>query len=78
MSMPVRFPRRLGHGPGGLKGVAKVAKQERIARSYALRVPLLDRPMVFDITEQTSFDLDKVWQRFRDTVFDDTRSREQL
>ncbi|KAN0088916.1 putative methyltransferase domain containing protein [Tylopilus felleus] len=62
MSMPVRFPRRLGHGPGGLKGVAKVAKQERIARSYALRVPLLDRPMVFDITEQTSFDLDKkIW-----------------
>jgi hypothetical protein len=58
MSMPVRFSRR--HGPGNLKGAVKGTKQERIARSYALRVPLQDRPIVFDIMEQTSFDLDKV------------------
>lgn len=58
MSMPVRFPRR--HDPGNLKGAVKGTKQERIARSYALRVPFQDGPIVFDITEQTSFDLDKV------------------
>ena len=56
MSMPVRFPRLNRNGPGAVKGT----KQERIARSYALRVPLQDRAIVFDITEQTSFDLDKV------------------
>ncbi|KAG8214981.1 putative methyltransferase-domain-containing protein [Butyriboletus roseoflavus] len=59
MSMPVSFPR--GHGPGN-KNVVKGTKQERIARSYSLRLPLQDRPIVFDITEQTSFDLDKkIW-----------------
>ncbi|KAH0836347.1 putative methyltransferase-domain-containing protein [Lanmaoa asiatica] len=37
-------------------------KQERIVRSYSLRVPLQDHPIVFGIMEQTSFDLDKkIW-----------------
>ena len=57
MSMPVNFPRR--HGRGN-KNTLKGTKQERIARSYTLRPPLQDRPIVFDIMEQTSFDLDKV------------------
>ncbi|KAF8547475.1 hypothetical protein OG21DRAFT_1378456, partial [Imleria badia] len=57
MSMPVRFPSRLGN-----KSAIKSMKQERIARSYVMRVPLQDHPIVFDITEQTSFDLDKkIW-----------------
>ena len=56
-SMPVSFPRR--HGPGN-KPAAKGMKQEQISRSYALCVPSRDRQIVFDITEQTSFDLDKV------------------
>lgn len=60
MSMPVRFPsRRLGQGAGN-KGTVKGAKQERIVRPYTLRLPLQDHAIVFDITEQTSFDLDKV------------------
>ncbi|KAI9457181.1 putative methyltransferase-domain-containing protein [Boletus coccyginus] len=42
--------------------LAKSTKQERIVRSYAVRAPFQDRPIVFDITEQTSFDLDKkIW-----------------
>lgn len=53
LSMPVRFSRRLA-------SKIKSTKQERIVRSYALRVPLQDCAIVFDITEQTSFDLDKV------------------
>lgn len=57
MSMPVSFPHR--RGPGNRNAV-KGAKQERIARSYALRVPLQDHPIMFNVTEQTSFDLDKV------------------
>lgn len=57
VSMPVSFPRR--RGPVN-KNAMKGTKQERIARSYALRVPLQDRLLVFNITEQTSFDLDKV------------------
>lgn len=57
-SMPVTFsPRR---GNTGNKHAPRATKQERIARSYALRVPVRDHPIVFDITEQTSFDLGKV------------------
>jgi len=59
ISMPVHFPRRHGSGDKGT-GAAKGTKQERIVRSYAVRVPSQDRSIVFDITEQTSFDLDKV------------------
>ncbi|KAG9309578.1 putative methyltransferase-domain-containing protein [Chiua virens] len=59
MSMPVGFPGR--HGLGN-NNTGKGAKQERISRSYSLRVPVQDRPIVFEITEQTSFDLDKkIW-----------------
>lgn len=41
----------------------KVAvKQERIQRSYALTATNRDHPVIFDIIEQTSFDLDKkIW-----------------
>ncbi|KAF8433253.1 putative methyltransferase-domain-containing protein [Boletus edulis BED1] len=64
MSMPIRFQSgRLGHGSGNRRAaIQNGTKQERIARSYALRVPIQDRFIVFDITEQTSFDLDKkIW-----------------
>ncbi|KAG2071544.1 hypothetical protein BDR04DRAFT_497390 [Suillus decipiens] len=42
---------------------SKVAvKQERIQRSYALIAINRDHPVIFDIIEQTSFDLDKkIW-----------------
>ena len=67
MSMPVTFPRRRSSSTSsrGHKNTVSVkgAKQERIARSYALRVPARDQPIVFDITEHTSFDLDKVRPR---------------
>ncbi|KAF8142123.1 putative methyltransferase-domain-containing protein [Boletus edulis] len=64
MSMPIRFQSgRLGHGSGNRRAaIQNGTKQERIARSYALRVPIQDRSIVFDITEQTWFDLDKkIW-----------------
>ncbi|KAI6042067.1 putative methyltransferase-domain-containing protein [Pisolithus marmoratus] len=53
-SMPILFTSR----------PRKAAKQEEIVRSYLLRAPTHDAspPEVFDICEQTSFDLDKkVW-----------------
>lgn len=61
ISMPVQFLCRHGSGNKGTgAALAKSTKQERIVRSYAVRAPFQDRPIVFDITEQTSFDLDKV------------------
>ncbi|KAI6101337.1 putative methyltransferase-domain-containing protein [Pisolithus sp. B1] len=54
MSMPILFTSR----------PRKAAKQEEIVRSYLLRAPTQDAspPVVFNICEQTSFDLDKkVW-----------------
>ncbi|KIO10968.1 hypothetical protein M404DRAFT_995399 [Pisolithus tinctorius Marx 270] len=54
MSMPILFTSR----------PRKAAKQEEIVRSYLLRAPAQDAspPEVFNICEQTSFDLDKkVW-----------------
>ncbi|KAI6126039.1 putative methyltransferase-domain-containing protein [Pisolithus croceorrhizus] len=54
MSMPILFTNR----------PRKAVKQEEIVRSYLLRAPTQDAspPVVFNICEQTSFDLDKkVW-----------------
>lgn len=53
MSMPVHFgPRAARKGP----------KQEKIERIYRLRPKVGDDPGVtLKLTEQTSFDLDKVW-----------------
>ncbi|KAI5984289.1 putative methyltransferase-domain-containing protein [Pisolithus albus] len=54
MSMPILFTGR----------PQKAAKQEGVMRSYLLRAPTQDAspPVIFDICEQTSFDLDKkVW-----------------
>lgn len=40
----------------------KAVKQERIQRSYALTANNRDNPVIFNIIEQTSFDLDKkIW-----------------
>ena len=38
---------------------SKAEKQEQIQRSYALTVTDSDHPIIFNIIEQTSFDLDK-------------------
>ncbi|KIJ20655.1 hypothetical protein PAXINDRAFT_174160 [Paxillus involutus ATCC 200175] len=52
VSMPVMFTTRPQKG----------SKQEQIGRSYFLRASLQDSPVMFDIMEQTSFDLDKkIW-----------------
>lgn len=40
----------------------KAVKQERIQRSYALTAINRDNPVIFNIIEQTSFDLDKASQ----------------
>ncbi|KIJ65120.1 hypothetical protein HYDPIDRAFT_88870 [Hydnomerulius pinastri MD-312] len=51
-SMPVMFASRPRKG----------TKQEQIVRSYLLRLPLQESPAIFEISEQTSFDLDKkIW-----------------
>ncbi|KAF9244653.1 putative methyltransferase-domain-containing protein [Melanogaster broomeanus] len=52
VSMPVTFISRPQKG----------TKQEQITRSYFLRASLQQSPVIFDIVEQTSFDLDKkIW-----------------
>ncbi|KAF9219801.1 hypothetical protein BS17DRAFT_716628 [Gyrodon lividus] len=51
-SMPITFTSRPQKG----------TKQEQIGRSYFLRGLLQESPVIFGITEQTSFDLDKkIW-----------------
>ncbi|KAH7885836.1 putative methyltransferase-domain-containing protein [Phlebopus sp. FC_14] len=53
MSMPVRF---------GSRPSQRGDKQEQIVRSYMLRLPSQETPVIFVILEQTSFDLDKkIW-----------------
>ena len=42
------------------KVAVKGAGQEQITQSYALRILLQGHLIMFDIMEQTSFDLDKV------------------
>ncbi|KIK90516.1 hypothetical protein PAXRUDRAFT_831636 [Paxillus rubicundulus Ve08.2h10] len=50
VSMPVTFTTQPQKG----------SKQEQIGRSYFWRASLQETPVIFDIMEQTSFDLDKV------------------